>query len=483
MKNPSISISLVFLVLISLSAGVLSYWQLEKIPYGFHVDELAGSVDIGCLSTEGVDAHGIRHPLFSNLNYGTPKPPTFIYPGVLWSKVFGYSVASLRALTVTVHLLGIAGLLFLARLFFGWRYAVLTMTVAIISPWTWGLSRVAFESLFSATFLIWGIYFFLRSPKMWSGFFSGLLFAAAIYSYPPFRLQTPLMLGTLIIYTWAKKPWPLKSWLIFAGALILPLIPLIEKTLNGEIQQRFNAISIFSKDYLNSIHSQGRFTDIAGIFINNFFLHFNPDFLFLTGDPSYVHSTRHFGILSWLDMAALPLGIVWLLWLVNKKSRLNNPLAVHRSFVLFLTVNILIGIVPVALTNSELPNSLRITGAWPFVCLLSAFLLWQACERWWKLWLAVCLVSALFAGAYFDIYFKVFPEEGKGMFGYWTLEQANGAKTDEDWMKFLYVYRYQDYNARYFLMQYRKASCTESSNMWENMKNLLMSRGKYYNQS
>jgi hypothetical protein len=444
------------------------------------VDELAGSVDIGCLATQGVDAHGIPYPLFSNLNYGTPKPPTFIYPGLVWARVFGYSVASLRALTVTVHLLGIAGLFFLARSLFGWRCALLTMTAGLLSPWTWGLSRVAFESLFSATFLIWGIYFFLRSPKLWSSFLSGLFFCAAVYTYPPFRLQTPLMILSLIIYTRVKSPRPLKSWLIFAGALILPAVPLVLKTLSGEIQQRFNAISIFSKDYLNAIHSPGHFQDITGIFINNFLLHFSGDFLFLRGDPSYVHSTRHFGILSWLDMAALALGLVWALMLLIKRYRANNPLVLQRAFVLFVVINILIGVMPVALTNSELPNSLRITGAWPFVCLLSGFLLWQSCERWWGVWIGTCILSVLFAVFFFNIYFKVFPEEGKGMFGYWTLDEANQIKTDEDWIKFLYVYRYQDYNARYFLMQYRKVSCTDSSHMWENMKDMLMSQGKYY---
>jgi hypothetical protein len=480
MKNLTISISLVILSLISVSASVLSYWQLDRIPYGFHVDELAGSVDIGCLSTEGVDAHGLHYPLFSNLNYGTPKPPTFLYPGLVWAKVFGYSVASLRALTVTVHLLGIVGLLFLARSLFGWRYAVLTVTIAILSPWTWGLSRVAFESLFSSTFLIWGIYFFLRPSKTWSVLLSGLFFCAAIYTYPPFRLQTPLMLITLFVYARGKVTWPLKSWLVFAGALILPAIPLAVKTLNGEIQQRFNAISIFSKDYLNSIHSPGHWWDIIGIFVNNFGQHFSGDFLFLRGDPSYVHSTRHFGILSWLDMAALLIGLAWALMLLVKKDRSNNPLVLQRSFILFLMINILIGVLPAALTNSELPNSLRITGAWPFLCLLSGFFLWQACERWWGMWILTGTLSVLFALVFFNIYFKVFPQEGKGMFAYWTLDEANQIKTDEDWLKFLYVYRYEDYNARYFLMQYRKVSCTDSSNMWENMKDLLKSRGKYY---
>ena len=92
-----------FLSLICLAALLLSYWQLDRIPYGFHVDELAGSVTIGCLTTEGVDAHNVAYPVFSNVNYGTPKPPTYIYPGIVWGKAFGYSVASLRALSVTVH--------------------------------------------------------------------------------------------------------------------------------------------------------------------------------------------------------------------------------------------------------------------------------------------------------------------------------------------------------------------------------------------
>jgi len=130
-----ILISLSLLSLICLSAGILGFWQLDRIPYGFHVDEMTSSVDIGCMATEGVDAHNITYPLFSNVGYGTPKPPTYIYPSIVWAKIFGYSVASLRALSVTVHVLGIVGLFLLAGSFFGWRYACLTITVACLSPW------------------------------------------------------------------------------------------------------------------------------------------------------------------------------------------------------------------------------------------------------------------------------------------------------------------------------------------------------------
>jgi len=478
-KKTIIFTCLSLLSLICLSAFVLRYWELDRIPYGFHVDELSGSVDIGCLATEGVDAHNVAYPIFSNIGYGTPKPPIYIYPAILWSKAFGYNVASLRALSVTVHILGIIGIFFLARSFFGWPYAFLTMTVASLSPWTWNLSRMAFESLFSVTFLIWGMYFFFKLPKIRNIILAALFFAAAMYSYPPIRVQAPLMLLTLVIFQcWKGTLWTLRSWLIFGFTLLVPMIPLIQKIFNGEVQNRFNAISIFSKEYLISIHSPGQLTDIIKIFINNFILHFNADFLFLRGDPSYVHSTRHFGILSWLDMAALVLALMWVIMLLIKKNINNNPLILQKPFVFFLLANILIGVVPAALTNSELPNSLRITGAWPFMCLFSGFFIWQACESWGLgPWIGTCILAILFAVVFFNVYFKVFPQEGKGMFAYWTLEQVNELRTDEDWLKFVILYRYKDYTARYFLIQDRHMSCTQSNNMWKGINNYLKDHG------
>ena len=314
---------------------------------------------------------------------------------------------------------------------------------------------------------------------MTSSVLAGLFFSAAAYSYPPFRLQIPLVLLSLVIYTLRNNPRKPHLWTAFGLALVVPSIPLLQRILSGELQQRFNTISIFSKDYLNLVHRSGSFKDLTEIFINNYFLHFSPDFLFFRGDPTLIHSTRHFGILSWMDTAALSVGLVFIIMLLFKKSRPNNPLVLQKYFICFLVVNILIGVVPSALTT-DLPNSLRIIGAWPFMCLLSGFLLWQACQRWWGLWIGTCVLSVLFALAFFKVYFQVYPQESKGFFSFWTLEQANRAKTDEDWLKFLLTYRYDDYHARYFLMQYRGLSCTQSRNAWEGMRDYLMKIGKYY---
>ncbi len=479
LKDFLIKTCLTVLILMIFTGAVLHFYQLDKIPYGFHVDEMSGSVAVGCLATEGVDAHDIAHPLFADLHYGTPKPPTYLYPAIMWAKLFGYSAPSLRALSVTVHLLGILGLFFLAQSLFGWRYAVLTAVLASFSPWSWVLSRVAFESLFAATFLIWGLYVFLQPPRYRRMLLAGILMAGAMYSYPPFRLATPLMLLTLIIYAYKQYRLNWKFLTAFAIAFTITLIPLAQLTLNGALQQRFDKISIFSPDYLKSINASNDWSQLIKIFGHIYAMHLDPDFLFSHGDPSYVHSTRHFGILSWMDMAALAVSLIFLLMLLIKSGRKNNPLVKHPFWILFLLINIFIGIVPSALTNSEIPNSLRIMGSWPFMCLFSSFMLWQACELWWGLWLAVVLTVSLFAFCFLKIYFQVYPQEGKGMFSYWTLEEANQLKTEEDWLNFVLLYRHDDYNARYFLMQYKHLSCTDSRKLWENLRDYLISHGKY----
>ena len=90
--------------------------------------------------------------------------------------------------------------------------------------------------------------------------------------------------------------------------------------MHGALSRRFNEISIFNKDYLHSLGKTGTPWDIISIFVHNYFLHLSPDFLFLTGDPSYVHSTRHLGIFSWLDIAALIILMVFLVLAFLRRS-------------------------------------------------------------------------------------------------------------------------------------------------------------------
>jgi hypothetical protein len=318
---------------------------------------------------------------------------------------------------------------------------------------------------------------------------ASFLFVCAMYTYPPVRVQLPLTLIPLFWYGHVRAQKldvglnRLGEKIKFTAAFFIPmgllLLPLAVKTLSGEIQRRFNTISIFNSDYLHSIGKTSSLKDLIEVFIHNYTLHFQKAFLFISGDPSFVHSTGHFGIFSWLDTTALIIGVIFLFLLFSPKLRTNNPWMEHRSLLIFLMASYLIGFIPVALTNSELPNSLRICGAWPFLCLFSGFFLWKLSERVWVFWPALVLTGALFAYSFFNVYFQKFPGEGKGMFGFWTIEQAKTIKTDEDWVKFLMFYRNDDYQARYYLIQKRQVSCKKSKIMWQNMQNYAFSKGIY----
>src|SRR5438105_1036733 len=113
------NISTTLMILTIIVVNILRFWQLDNVPYGFNVDEMSGAVTVACMETEGVDAHLHPHPLFFEQHYGTPKPPIYTYPAIVWSKIFGHKVESLRGFTAFFNILTIVGLFLLARLIAG----------------------------------------------------------------------------------------------------------------------------------------------------------------------------------------------------------------------------------------------------------------------------------------------------------------------------------------------------------------------------
>ena len=469
------------MVLVMLASAIFHFYRTDTIPYGYHVDELSQAVTVECIAKEGVDAHNNHYPLFFQTNYGSPRPPTSIYPAILWGDVQGFTVPSLRNYGVAVHLLGIVGIYFLGRLFFGHFFGLCAAFAASVSPWLWPTSRVAIESLFSPTFSIWAMYFFFRRQNYFHWSLAALLFCASMYNYPAMRLQVPIMLVTLGIYAFRTMKTSFALWIVFILSFVLPLIPLGMQILHGgAVHHRFSQISITSAEYLSRIGKTHSFKDLWDIFWGNYGLHLTPDFLLLRGDPSLVHSVGHFGILSWLDLGALIFCALTLLWGIVKPKNLSNPWSKDSLFLVFLLANILLAIIPAALTNSELPHALRIDGGWPFLCLLTGYFMYRWWHGWKPLFVIGFITGVLFLMAFVKAYFGPYQEQSKGMFSYWTKEQADAAKTEEDWNKFMLMYNNQDYHFRYFLMNYRSDTCTSTRLKWEKQRDLLISLNMYH---
>ena len=275
-------IALSVMVAVIVAMGVLRFCKLDVIPYGYHVDEVSGAVTMHCFATEGCDAELKQWPLFGSMEYGQDKPPTYIYPGLLWAKFFGTTVPSFRAYGVFGLTLGLIGMFFLARVIGGLGCGIITVLAASCSPWMWVVGRVLMESYFAPVFVIWGLYFFWRSVRWWDWALAGAMFAFAMYSYPPARMQVPLMMVTLGVYEWGRRPARWRSALSLMMVFILFLLPLaIQYYMYGSSSRRFNEISIFNMDYLHSLGKTGTPWDIISVFVHNYFLHLSPDFLFL----------------------------------------------------------------------------------------------------------------------------------------------------------------------------------------------------------
>lgn len=461
------------IILIVLVLNVLRFWKLEGIPYGYHVNELGSAVTLQCFVEGGCDANLTPWPLFGAMNYGQDKPPTFVYPGILWVKAFGSTVPSLRAYSVFVLLIGILGLFFLARQFLGPSFAMAVVLAATCSPWAWVVTRIAMESYFAPVLAIWGLYFFWRSGIWWDWMLAGFLFAAAMYAYPPARLQIPLMMATLGMYHWGRRSLRWASVFSFVAVFSLSLLPMVFRYLHGTLSRRFDAISIFNRDYLYVIGKTGNPWDMMGIFFHNYFLHLNPDFLFLRGDHSYLYSTRHSGIFSWLDIAALVIFLVFLVLIFLRPSWGQNPVMVHRRWILFLAANFFIGIIPSALTNQELPHALRMCGSWPFMMLFTGFMWWSAGQCLTVIWPVMALTGVLCGSILVYQYFMLYPQESKGMFGYWAKEKAEQLNTQEDWKGFLIYFHKQRYHCRYFMAHRLGMSCKQAQDIWQQMEDHL----------
>jgi len=471
------AIGLIILAVLVLNA--FRFWKLDTIPNGYHVDEVGSAVTMQCFTEKGCDAELKPWPLFGFMEYGQDKPPTYVYPGILWEKVFGTTVASLRGYSVFVLLIGILGLFFLSRQLFGKTFAAAVVLAATCSPWAWVVTRVAIESYFAPVFAIWGLYFFWRSGRGLDWAMAGFLFACAMYTYPPARLQIPLMMATLVFFEWGRRPVRRRSLISLVSVFILSLLPMAAKYMDGSLSRRFNEISILNHDYLHSLGKIGTPWDIISIFIHNYFLHLRLDFLFLTGDPSYVHSTRHLGIFSWLDSTALVILAVFLILAFCRPSWTNNPVVKNRHLLLFLAANFFIGIIPSALTNQELPHALRICGSWPFMMLFTGLMWWAAAECLTLIWPALALAGILCGGVLVYQYFVIYPDESKGMFDYWVKDTAEQLKAPEDWQKFMLYFHRRNYHIRYFLVHRLGMTCQQANDIWWQMFHDLSKRGLF----
>jgi hypothetical protein len=413
-----VQIGMLFLIVTGL---LLRLARLDSIPHGFFVDEAAISAQVVCLRQTGSEIYGQHHPILAPVLAGGYVTPAYLYGGAVWTSTFGDSPAAFRAMVATYGILTVIGISLLAWLAFAdFEVAVFAALAAALSPWQFQFSRIAWDPPLAICFSVWSLcfLFLMRAPgsKQRTALFAaigGVLAGLAFYSYPPLRVQLPLVFGAYFILAWRARWFQQSKFnhVIFLLALALTIFPILQLILSGEIQGRFNAISIFNSAYLSSRGDPNSLSLVLHVFFENLFANFSPRFLFTAGDQNLRHSTGHVGMWSWMDSlgtlsALLACGFFY--WHSSPRRPIRHGSKsrhVEIQILCFFILSYIAGVVPTALTWESNPHALRSIGAAPFLSLVAGWGLAKVAAKGQWASFCVLLVSCSFAAFYFSDYF------------------------------------------------------------------------------
>jgi 4-amino-4-deoxy-L-arabinose transferase-like glycosyltransferase len=449
-------------MLIALGWCVMRFVGLEFVPYGLTTDETLSGLHVVCLAQTGASADGQHWPLFATGFVGGLYTPTYLYTLYAWTRLFGTSIAAIRGLSAAASIATILGLWLLGRTVADRRTARLAVAAAALSPWSLQVSRFAVDAPMAVAFLVWGVYLFLRSPRVGWALAGGVVMALAAYTYPPVRLQSVFV--TLLLLVLERKRLRLARLAAFFGAIAVLCIPLLVKMFDRNFMDRTTSLMIVNPDYIHA--NRGHLTSLAFVakqLLDNLFEHLRPSYLFFTGDANLRHSTQIMGELGWLDILALGCfgGAIALLTYRTFQSGRGADQPPSRLWLVAGCAALAFGfgVLPAALCWEGLPHMGRSIGGWPAVALFTGAVLSVA----WSYSPLVPALAVLLAVAqtihFVPYYFHVYPKDS---FQAWDGPLRRAAE-QRDLAAFARVAQpYSPLGFRYYLIRNFGDSCLSS---------------------
>ncbi len=296
----------IYLIIILILASFLRFYRIGSYP-PLNADEAAIGYNVYSLLKTGRDEHGVSWPVDFK-SFGDFKPGGYFYLVLPSVAILGLNTFAVRLPAVILSLLTIFLVYKLSMLIWNDRKLGLAWAFLLaVSPWHLHFSRGGWESNTATFFITLGIYFFFAAIKKSREFsifnfqFSILSLIASMYVYHSARLIAPLLFLGLAIFNF-QKLWQLKKKLylpIIVGFILI--VPLAVSFLSGGASSRFSGVGLFADTgplwRINELRAQHQNTDslVPTIFHNrylgyvislteNYFSHFNGNFLFISGD-------------------------------------------------------------------------------------------------------------------------------------------------------------------------------------------------------
>lgn len=436
---------------IVLVAVVLRFLHLSSTPPSPYWEEVALGYDAFSLLKTGKDHHGHVWPVVAFESFGDWKPAGYYYALLPFIATMELSVTAIRMPAALAGVLIVIGVGWLARLLSQWwrldkewgeRWQLIAMAITAVSPWAILFSRAAWEVNLATGLVVWGVgcawqsWLKARDKKnsnqdVWWMAGAAVLLVLSMYTYHAARLISPLLglgLGaTWMALTWSRPTWPqvVKRWVIAVVPAVIIAVPLLLALGSPVTSQRFAETSIFSDvsviERSNELQAMAghswwskivyhRYVLFGQVIVVNFFSHFTPQFLFLTGDNNPRHSIQFLGQLYPFEIFFLLAGAIWL--------------AYHYRFRgWFIWWWIVIGVVPASITLAS-PHALRTLFVMPVLMLLISAGILHFIVRWshwlsrWLIkgtaekivWLKIAIVYLLGVGIFWRFYVGVYSQ-------------------------------------------------------------------------
>ena len=237
------------LLLIIVFGFLIRSYHLTEAPRGALIDELHFGYLAHSLLETGADEHGERYPIIFR-GFGDQKLPAYAYATMPFIAFFGLEIVAFRAVSLIAGTALIIAMYWLSlEMGVQKKWAIGVAFLTAVSPWSFFLSRIGFESNLALVLYTFGLAALLKGVRIsHAGWLIGgtLAFAATWYSYIAYRPITLVLLCLVFAAGWWRKQLNLRQISIAFLSFIVVVAVLFTPAAVGANSTRLKQVGIFS---------------------------------------------------------------------------------------------------------------------------------------------------------------------------------------------------------------------------------------------
>lgn len=296
--------------------GILLYTRsLDYVPPYLIHDEAQGALQAHAIATTAHDLSGRLLPLyFSEPEFPPGRDPVMVYWTALGLTVLPFGEAGARTPTALIAVLDIVLMFFAARALFNSTWAgVLAAILLALTPVHFIRGRLLLSPLYSIPFVLawlWSLTRFESAPTTRRFVWACAWLAAGMYSYLAAVVMMPLYLLMTIGIAARSLRW--RGVVLAAATLCALLLPMAAWYLthperNAQIVSAYQLSGGADGSALASVG------EALVRYVHLYWTFFDPSYLFITGDPSLLNSTRLSGLFPFAFAVLIPIGLIALM--------------------------------------------------------------------------------------------------------------------------------------------------------------------------